>query len=97
MDHDLHKGKRREGEFAAPPAPTGESGKTLDASIVDSAEIERAQDKLQCTLTAELARLGAQLVELRSGAYLISSGGTRRHFDSFEACRQFCAQLGVRT
>ena len=83
----------------ASPTPT-EGGKTSDTIVagIDCAEIERAaQDKLQRTLVAELARLGAQLVELRSGAYLISSGGTRRHFDTFEACRKFCAQLGVRT
>ena len=59
-------------------------------SIDDSAQLE---GKRFATLTAELARLGAQLVELRSGAYLISSGGTCRHFDTFEACRQFYAQI----
>ena len=52
---------------------------------------------MQCTLAAELGHLGAQLVELRSGAYLIAIDGVQRHFDSFEACRKFCAQLGVRS
>ena len=78
------------------PSPTPPSSglpKSPDAIVTD---IERAQDKLQCTLAAELARLGAQLVELRSGAYVIAVAGTCRHFDSFEACREFYKRIGGR-
>ena len=94
MDHDPPNEKRREGEFAAPPTPTFESGKTLDASIVDSAQLEAKQ---LATLAAELARLGAQLHELRGGAYLIAVGGACRHFDDLSACRQFYRQIGGRS
>ena len=87
MDH--HPQENQAGASGLIPTPS-RVGYQPDDSV---AEIERAQDKLQRTLAAELARLGAQLHELRGGAYMIAIAGTCRHFDSFEACRQFCAQI----
>ena len=91
MDHDPYKGQRP--GVSPQPSPTPIRPVQPDASIVDSAQLE--VERL-ATLTAELARLGAGLVELRSGAFVIAVGGVQRHFDDFSACRQFYKQIGGR-
>ena len=50
-------------------------------------------EKKYHSLAANLARVGAQLHELRTGGYLIAVGGTCRHFDSFKECDEFFAHL----
>ena len=81
--------KRREGEVAAPPTPTFEGGKTLDASI---AEVERAQAKSRSTIAAKLALMGATFRELQSGACIVGCAGVQRHFDNLSEVAAFVAQ-----
>jgi len=52
--------------------------------------------KRLATLQARCALLGAELVQLKSGGFVLASGGFTRHLDSLGAVEHLLKQIGAR-
>jgi hypothetical protein len=67
-----------------------------DSILIEEDQERRKSEKRIATATAQLARLGAQVHELKSGGFLVSCQGFNRTFGDVETLASFARNPGER-